>query len=314
MGGSAIGGDLLKDWARNKASIPIEVSRDYTLPDYAGVRSLVVVASYSGDTEESLSAFLDSTRRKSMVFCVSSGGSLIEFAEKLGVPFLRVPGGMPPRAAFPYMCLPLFGLLEKLGLVSGVSGQLHEAIKVLGEVTKDNAPAKPLRSNPAKILASGIGETTPFVYGFGFYRGIAHRFKQQFNENAKVPSKWEVFPELDHNEIVGWEKAGNLARHFSGVFLRDRNEADQVRSRIEITKTLIQPIVSKVFEVWSQGRGELAKMLSTVLLGDFTSVYLAVLRNVDPTPVQTINVLKQKLNESGTKETILRELKRLSRA
>ena len=143
-----------------------------------------------------------------MVYCVSSGGSLLEHAEKLNVPYLRVPAGMPPRAASPYLLVPQLMLLEKMGLVSGVSEGLDEAIQILEKVSRENAPEKPAETNLAKSLASGINGTVPVVYGFGIYRGVAQRWKQQFNENAKVPAKWEVFPELDHNEIVGWEKAG----------------------------------------------------------------------------------------------------------
>jgi len=307
MGGSAIGGELLKDWARDKAQVPIEVSRAYSLPAYADAKSLVLVMSYSGETEESLSAFLDAAKRRCMIFCVSSGGSLLEFAEKLGVPYLRVPSGMPPRAALPYMFVPLLKSLEKAGVVSGVSGELSEAVKLLVRVSCENAPEKPVKDNFAKMLASGINGGVPVVYGFGVYRSVAQRFKQQFNENSKVPSKWEFFSELNHNEIVGWENAGALAECFSTVFIRDKSESDEIRSRIETTKTLL-PSGSKAFEVWGQGRSELARMLSTVCVGDFTSVYLAVLRNVDPTPVDNINLLKEKMRQGGAKEKVKREL------
>jgi glucose/mannose-6-phosphate isomerase len=310
MGGSAIGGDILKDYTRSQAPVPIEVSRDYTLPAYANNKTLAVIVSYSGDTEESLSAFVDARKRRCMTYCISSGGNLLEFAEKLSVPHLRVPSGMPPRAASPYLLVPQLILLEKMRLVQGVPEGLREAAELLEQVSSDNAPEKPVKANPAKSLASGILGTVPVIYGFGIYRAVAQRYKQQFNENAKVPAKWEVFPELDHNEIVGWEKAGTLAKHFSTIFLRDKNEPAEVRNRIETTKNLM-PKASKQFEVWSQGKSTIAKMLSTILVGDFTSVYLAVLRRVDPTPVKTIVALKKKLGETGTKERIIRELEKL---
>src|SRR3990170_658472 len=310
MGGSAIGGELLKDWARNKVQVPIEINRDYTLPAYAGKRSLVVIVSYSGETEESLSALHDAVKKHCQAYCISSGGSLLEFAEKLSLPHLQVPAGMPPRAALPYLFVPLIVILEKMRLVTDVSDDLREGIKILAQVSNENMPERPLESNLAKTLASGINGTVPVVYGFGVYCGVARRFKQQFNENAKVPAKWEVFPELNHNEVVGWEKADALTKNFSTVFLRDKNEPSEVRSRIEITKTLM-PKTSKKFEVWAQGKSTLAKMLSTILVGDFTSVYLAVLRGIDPTPVQTIVTLKQKLGETGIREKTVRELEKL---
>jgi len=311
MGGSAIGGELLKDGARDKAQIPIEVSRAYSLPAYANKRSLVLVMSYSGETEESLSSFLDAVKRRCMIFCVSSGGSLLEFAGKLDVPYLRVPSGMPPRAALPYMFIPLLKALEKVDIVSGVSEEITEATKILEHVAGENAPHKPVKDNFAKTLATGVNGSVPEVYGFGVYRSVAQRFKQQFNENSKVPSKWEFFSELIHNEIVGWENAGKLEACFSTIFLRDKSEPDAIRSRIETTKTLL-PSGSKMFEVWSQGKSTLARMLSTICIGDFTSVYLAVLRGVDPTPVKNIALLKEKTKQSGAKEKIIRELAKIA--
>jgi glucose/mannose-6-phosphate isomerase len=115
MGGSAIGGELLKDFTRRSAKVPIEVSREYRLPSYADKNSLVILASYSGDTEETLSSFLDAKRRGCMMFCISSGGALLEYAEKLGVPFLQVKSGMPPRGAMPHMLVPLIEIVESWG-------------------------------------------------------------------------------------------------------------------------------------------------------------------------------------------------------
>ena len=311
MGGSGIGGEILKDYARDKAPMPIEISRDYTLPNYANRQSLVVVVSYSGDTEESLSAFLDAVKRRCKVFCISSGGALLQHAAKLGVPFLRVPTGMPPRAASPYLLVPQLLLLEKLNLVNGVSGALEEAFRVLERVSRENAPGNPPEKNSAKSLAIGLNGTVPVIYGFGVYRAVAQRWKQQFNENTKIPAKWEMLPELDHNEIVGWENAGDVTDCFSTVFIRDKQEPQEVRSRIETTKVLM-PEISKQFEVYAQGEGMLAKMLSIILVGDFTSIYLAILRKTDPTPVKTINALKKKLSETGIRERIIRELESIA--
>jgi glucose/mannose-6-phosphate isomerase len=311
MGGSGIGGDLLKDWARSRTTVPIEVNREYKLPAYAGKKTLVLLTSYSGDTEETLSAFLDALKRKCMIYCVSSGGALLENAERLGVPYLRVPGGMPPRAALPYLFVPLLFSLGKMGLVSGVEAELSEAVQLLEKIGRDNAPEKPTVENYSKALALNIGQTAPVVYGFNFYRSVAMRFKQQFNENSKVPAKWEVFSELNHNEIVGWERAGKLGKCFSAIFLRDSEEPTAIQSRIEITKELMEQEGVGILEIQAMGKNRLARMLSTVLLGDFTSVYLAVLRGVDPTPVKTINYLKETLKQNGFREKVIGELGKL---
>jgi len=312
MGGSGIGGELVKDYARDKSPIPIEVSKDYQLPAYAGKKTLVLLVSYSGETEETLSAFLDAVKRKCMVFCVSSGGHLLRFAEKFSTPYLRVPVDMPPRAALPYLVVPLLKCAEKIGAAPKVSDELSDAIELLKKVSSENAPEKPVIDNFSKNLALNLEGVIPVVYGFGVYRGVAMRWKQQFNENSKVPAKWEVFSELDHNEIVGWEEARELAKEHAAVFVRDEAEAMEIRGRIENTKELVQPILPKTFEVWAQGKNTLSKMLSTILIGDFTSVYLAILRKVDPTPVKTIQLLKDRLQQNGAKEKILCELEKIA--
>jgi glucose/mannose-6-phosphate isomerase len=312
MGGSGIGGDLLKDWARTKIAVPIEVNREYQLPQYAGKKTLVLITSYSGDTEESLGAFLDALKRKCMIFCVSSGGALLEHGERLKVPYLRVPGGMPPRAALPYLFVPLLIYLEKTGLAAGASEELNEALKLIEKISEDNSPEKLSQENFSKTLALNISQTVPVVYGYGVYRSVAMRFKQQFNENSKAPAKWEVFSELNHNEIVGWEIADELSKCFSSIFIRDKAEPAEIRSRIEITEELVAKAGLEVFEVPVQGKSSLAKMLSTVCIGDFTSVYLAFLRGVDPTPVKTINYLKDTLKLNGVREKIISELSKLN--
>jgi len=312
MGGSAIGGELLKDWTRDKIDVPIEICREYSLPAYANKKTLVFVISYSGETEEALSMFLDSTKRNCMTFCISSGGKLLRFAEKLSLPYLRVPSGFPPRAALPYLFLPMPIILEKLHLISNVSSEISEAIKVLEQVEDENSPKTPLDDNSSKILASKIDGTVPVVYGFGIYRAVAQRYKQQLNENSKIPAKWESFPELNHNEIVGWEGAKELPNCFSTIFIREMDEPEEIRQRIQVTKELMsQEATKKIFEVWSSGQSRLAKMLYTIYIGDFTSVYLAILRGVDPTPVKTISLLKERITQSGTKKKIIGEMQKL---
>jgi len=310
MGGSAIGGELLKDCTRDKIAVPIEVNREYSLPAYANKNTLVFVTSYSGETEESLSAFLDAIKRKCMTVCISSGGILQEFAEKLNVPHLRVPAGMAPRATLPYLFMPLPILLEKIGLVSDITPEISEVINILKRVSDANSPETPLKDNFSKALASNICGTIPVVYGFGFYRAVAQRLKTQFNENSKVPAKWEYFSELNHNEIVGWEEVKELAQFLSVIFIRANDEPEAMRQRIETTKELICKESVKVFEIHSLGKSMLAKMLSTIVIGDFTSVYLAILRGIDPTPVKTIALLKEKMRQVGIKEKVMNELKK----
>jgi glucose/mannose-6-phosphate isomerase len=311
MGGSAIGGELLKDWSRESIKVPVEVCREYRLPAYANEKTLVLLTSYSGETEETLSVFVDALKRKCMTLAISSGGALQKFAEELSVPHLLVPCGMAPRATLPYLFIPLPTILQKIGYVSNLNGELVETVRVLKQVAAENSPEIPPARNPAKILATEIMGTAPAVYGFQFYRAVAQRFKTQINENSKNPAKWEFFPELDHNEIVGWEVAKEFAKRFSLIFIRDKEESKEIRRRIEVSREIINRTLTKLFEVWSKGKTKLAKMSSVICVGDFTSVYLAVLRDIDPTPVKSIDVLKRKLKETGNKEKIISELQKL---
>jgi glucose/mannose-6-phosphate isomerase len=310
MGGSGIGGELLKDWARDRITVPIDVCKEYSLPAYACKNTLVFVISYSGETEETLSAFCDAIKRNCTIICISSGGKLHEFAEKLSFPHLLVPSGMVPRATLPYLFMPLVTTIEKIGLVSGVNDEISETTRVLEQVSADNSPEKPLSRNFSKNLAKNVSGTVPAVYGFGFYRTVAQRLKTQFNENSKNPAKWEVFPELDHNEIVGWEAAAEFANCFSAILVRDAEEPAEIRQRIEVTKELMNQQIKKIYEIHSLGESRLAKMASVICTGDFTSVYLAILRGIDPTPVKTITLLKGKLEQTGLKEKVLCELQR----
>jgi glucose/mannose-6-phosphate isomerase len=312
MGGSGIGGELLKDWCRDKAAVPIEVCNEYRLPEYANKNSLVFVVSYSGETEETLSVFLHALRKKCMIICISSGGELLNIAEKLSVPHLLAPSGMAPRATLPYLFMPMPAILQKIGLVSNVEKEFSETVKILKQVSAENSPKKPVEDNFSKTLASNILGTVPIIYGFRLYRAVAQRFKTQFNENSKNPAKWEFFSELDHNEIVGWEHAKEFSRLLSVIFIRDRDEPIEMRQRINVTKELIHRVEPRLFEVWSRGKSSMAKMASVVCTGDFTSIYLALLRGIDPTPVKTITLLKDKLKKTGTKEKVVHELRKLA--
>ncbi|MEM0313393.1 MAG: bifunctional phosphoglucose/phosphomannose isomerase [Candidatus Bathyarchaeia archaeon] len=312
MGGSAIGGELLKDWAWSELAVPVEVCRGYSLPAYVKKSTLVFIISYSGETEETLSTLLEAIQRNCMIICISSGGILANLAEKMNLPILKVPAGIPPRAALPYLFIPMLVFMDKLDLASDVEGEISEAVSIMRKTCMENSPETPLKENFSKELALGINGTVPVIYGFGFYRSVVQRFKQQFNENSKIPAKYEIFPELNHNEVVGWEGAGGIAKYFSAIIIRDKEEGEEIRSRIEATKKAVLKDLAGIYEIWSRGESRLAKMLSILLVGDFVSVYLAILRGVDPTPVKTIDLIKKDLEDAGIKHRIVEKLKRLA--
>ena len=312
MGGSAIGGEILHDWLRDTLPIPIEVCRDYTLPAYVNMDTLVFVNSYSGNTEETLTAFLTAISRKCTVTAVTSDGQLESFCKKLRVPRTIVPEGLQPRVAIPYMFFPLPVLMEKMGVISSIDDELEEAIHILERVAKANAQDVPTKNNRAKQLATELVDTIPVVYGFRQYSSVAQRLKAQFNENSKVHSRYELFPELNHNETVGYEASESLTKKMSIILIRDPQEPPEIRDRIETTTKLVFNRANKVQEIWADGKGKLAKMFSVMCMGDFASVYLAILQNRDPTPVNTIDMVKRELaKKTRAKERFEAELAKL---
>lgn len=313
MGGSAIGGDILRTWLSDYLPIPISVSRDYHLPAYANNRTLVFAVSYSGNTEETLSSFMEAVQRRCMVIGISSGGSLQKFCQELKIPFVKLPENMPPRTAIPYLFFPLVIAMEKLGALKGRREEIAESLTVLRKIREDIKPESPTPRNMAKQIALQIKGTAPVVYGFGSFESVALRIKTQFNENSKVPAKCGVFPELNHNEIVGWGGPKELTKIFSIILIRDSDEPPEIKARIDLTKeTALKGKVGKILELYAKGRSKLAKMLSTMYIGDFASVYLAILYEVDPTTTEVITRMKEELerevNVPGKIERQFREL------
>jgi glucose/mannose-6-phosphate isomerase len=297
MGGSAIGGEILQDWLREELPIPVEVCKDYVLPAYANEDTLFFANSYSGNTEETLSAFVEAIRRRCLTMSITSGGHLLSFSKKLQVPHVMIPSQLPPRVAIPYLFFPSPVLLERMGVLSGKEEEIEEAVQILKRVGEENSPETPTENNTAKKLALELVETTPIIYGFRQYQAIARRLKTQFNENSKVPSKNDVFPELNHNETVGWEAPEALTKNYSILLIRDPDEPPEIKHRIEATKSLALHKAKKVLEIHARGKGKLAKMFSVLRVGDFTSVYLAILQKVDPTPVNIIDRIKVEMKK-----------------
>jgi len=305
MGGSAIGGEILREWLLDRISIPIEVCKDYVLPAYVNKDTLVFAVSYSGETEETLNAFLEAVKRGSLVVSITSGGHLQSFSEKLGVPCVKVQKGLAPRVAFPYLFFPLIPFLENFWILKSYEEEVEEAIGVLEKIRDENAQEVSLQENFAKKLAWELRDSVPIVYGFRQYSAVARRLKSEFNENSKIPSFFDVFPELNHNEIMGWEATEELTKAFSVLLIRDKEEPPEIRQKIELTKKLALHKAKKTLEIHAKGKGKLAKMLSVMYLGDLASVYLAILRGVDPLPVETISLLKEQLSE---KFSLVKEL------
>ncbi|MBV9309941.1 MAG: bifunctional phosphoglucose/phosphomannose isomerase [Solirubrobacterales bacterium] len=295
MGGSAIGGALARAALADRASRPIVLARGYALPPWTTPDTTVLCASYSGDTEETLAVFEAAGALGARRIVATIGGKLAEAARAESVPVIPLPGGFQPRSAVAYS---LVVALEVAGLC-GVGERLHAEVDVAAahaqRLVPEWSPDGPDDSLP-KEIARGLQDTVPQVAGAGLTAPIAYRWKTQINENAKVPSFAVELPELDHNEIVGWEGAAELGR-FSAVFLDDSDLHPRIRQRIELSRGLIAGRGATTYRVESIGENPIERVVSLVLLGDLVSLYLAVLRAVDPTPIQVIDTLKQALGQ-----------------
>ncbi len=294
MGGSGISGQLLRDWARDRLDVPVDVVNDYHLPAYCGDRTLVFVESYSGNTEETLSCFEDAMMRGCQTVAIASGGELVARARQRGVPLVMIPDDLPvPRAATAYLLVPLLVGMEAVGLAYALD-ELREAHTVLSGIQKQLAPATPTDGNPAKQMAHSLHGTIPVIYGQGILGAAARRWRCQLNENPKMLARDDVFPECNHNDTPAWGESGNQDL-FSVVILRDNMEDQDTIDRIELTREIAFRNARLTCEVRAQGEGALARILSTTYVGDYTSLYLAFLKGMDPAPVEMIEDLKKAL-------------------
>ncbi len=295
MGGSAIGGALARAALGDHVSRPIFVTRAYGLPTWTTPDTMVLCASYSGETEETLACYESAGALGAKRTVVTTGGRLAEMARADGVPVIPIPGGFQPRAAVAYMIVAALEVAALCGAGSRLTSEIDVAASHTEQLVAEWGPDAP-EDSLAKELARGLHGTIPVIAGAGLTTPIAYRWKTQFNENAKQPAFFSELPELDHNELVGWEGAPELGR-FSAVFLDDSDAHPRVKERMELTERLIAGNAAASFRLETRGETAIERVISLVLLGDLVSIYLATLRGVDPGPVKILDELKAALAE-----------------
>ena len=294
MGGSAIGGDIVLACVPDMP-VPSTVVRGYELPAWVGPPTLIVAASYSGDTEETLSCAAEALARGCRPVCVTSGGRLSAFAREHALPLVPITGGLQPRASVGHLSAPLLAVLESAGLCAPVQTDLDEAVRLLRAGLAELAPGAGQTAEPAKALARTLHGHQTVVYGAGLTVPAARRWKGQINENAKAPSFWNELPELDHNELMGWTSLPELTAATAAVFLEDAASDARLLRRVELTAAEIEALGVTVVRVRARGSSRLARLFSLVQLGDYVSFYLALLYGVDPTPVKAIQDFKARV-------------------
>jgi glucose/mannose-6-phosphate isomerase len=293
MGGSAIGGDLAAAAIGARARLPLCTVRGYSLPPATARNALVLCASYSGETEETLACFAAAGEAGAERVALTTGGSLAAAARSEAVPVIGVPAGMQPRAAVAYMVVGVLECAALCGAAPSLRAEVEAASDLLSRLASEWGPDGRTDALPERI-ARRLNGTVPVIYGAGATAPVALRWKTQINENAELPAFHGEIPEIDHNELSGWAGARGLAP-LAAVVLDDAGADERVRRRTALTGAELRASGVEVVEVESVGASALERVMTGTMLGDLVSVYLAVLRGVDPTPVEAIDRFKHAL-------------------
>lgn len=302
MGGSGFAGDIIKSLIKDEIDIPVEIVKNYDLPGFVKDNWLVIPVSYSGNTEETISAVRQALKRGCTILCVTSGGEMEKIAKENNHVVIKVPSGFQPRGASGYLFFSTYLLLGRMGIININTEDVKESLDLIKDKTSCYKREVKVKENYAKQIALEIGNKLPVIYGTsGILSTVAFRWKCQFNENSKFPSFWSEFPELNHNETVGWENCKELTSNFVLVVFKDNAATIRIKVRIDTTVELIKDNLNKIIEIPVEGKSKLAKALSLMYLGNISSVYLALLNGTDPTPVDKISILKAELSKIDKK-------------
>lgn len=286
LGGSGIGGTIISQVVGENANCPIVINKDYKIPAFVCKNTLVIACSYSGNTEESIEMLKQAESKNAVIACITSGGKLLEIAQQKKYNHIVIPGGYPPRAAFGLAFPPLFFLLSHYHIISfDYVVQLNNVVKLI-DAEEEKIVAE------AKIVSEKLFNKIPVIYADSWFEGVAVRFRQQINENAKMLCWHHVIPEMNHNELVGWTtKNENLAV----VLFRNEDDYFRTQKRMEINKTVFSKYTSTIIEIFSKGNSRLEQALYLIHLGDWISYLLAEKKGIDVTEVDVITNLKNEL-------------------
>ena len=286
LGGSGIGGSIVQNYVFDKLKVPFVVNKDYFLPAFVSKDSLVIVCSYSGNTEETLAAMQQAIKIKATIVCITSGGKVAEIAKKKGIDCILVPAGMPPRSCIGYSLVQLMYVMSHFGMADlSFEKDIKASIKFMVANEKET-------QKKAKAFAKKLFGKMPVIYSSATFEGMAIRFRQQLNENSKLLGWHGAIPEMNHNELVGWrDSAPNLAV----VLLRNADDYERVQTRMEINKKIIKKYTTSITEIYSEGKSYWEKIFYFIHLTDWISVYLADMRELDATEVKVIDFLKGSL-------------------
>jgi glucose/mannose-6-phosphate isomerase len=297
LGGSAIGGDLLRSYTASEIKVPIYINRNYTLPAFAKKDTLAIISSYSGNTEETVTAFKKALARKCQIVCITSGGTVEKIAKKNGCLLIKIPGGLQPRCALGYSFFTLLILFTKLKFISDNSSEINDVIINLEQALTEYTNVA-FAENEALRIAAVLKDKLPIIYSSVDVLDIVNlRWRGQISENAKMLAYGNLFPEMNHNELVGWKLNEDILKKTVVVFLEDAKDNPRIKMRMKITDKVFKKYTSNILHLNSDCKTELARIFDLIYLGDWVSYYLAILNEVNPTPVDAISYLKKQLEK-----------------
>ncbi|MFQ5584240.1 MAG: bifunctional phosphoglucose/phosphomannose isomerase [Calditrichia bacterium] len=298
MGGSAISSDLFISYAREELKYPAFVNRDYSIPSFVDEGTLFIATSYSGNTEETLTAVRSAAQAGARIIGISSGGALKEFCSQKNYLHLKVPAGLPPRQALGYLFFPLLFLFQHFNFISKKEDEIHETYYLLKDLISRYSPDLSVGDNLPNHIAQTLFHAVPVIYTASPYlAALPVRWRNQFNENSKMMAFSNIFPELNHNEIMGWEGPAEVNRVFRVIILRDVEESPRNKQRLKITKKILRGNNVSILEVFAEGKSRLARLFSLIATGDWASYYLAMLNEVEPIKIDSIDLLKNELSK-----------------
>lgn len=292
MGGSALAAELLKSW--QSLSVPFEIIKGYDLPAYVGDETLCIISSYSGNTEETLSACDNAEKKQAQIVVITSGGKLAEIAKRQKHPILTLPTASQPRYATFYSLVALATILDTAAITDDAVGELNNISQTLKQAVNEWRPDTVTEQNQAKQIALDVVGKSPVIYGGPLLGAAAYKWKISFNENAKNVAWCNQYPEFNHNEFVGWS-SHPIDKPYAVIDLKSSFDNDQIKKRFALSAKLLSGKRPNPIVVEAQGETALEQLLWTVMLGDFVSIYTALLNGVNPTPVDLIEKLKAEL-------------------
>lgn len=288
LGGSGIGGTILNELVNDSCSVPIIINKDYFLPAFANANTLLIVSSYSGNTEETVQVLNEAISKKVQIVCVTSGGKVLELAKQHQFDFIEIPGGNPPRSCIGYSLVQLIQVLISKGFADKtLMADLDMSIELLN---KEKDAIKTEASEIAKKLSGQIA----IIYSLGSCEGVSVRFRQQINENSKALCWHHVFPEMNHNELVGWTTEN---KNLSVVTFHTSFDYKRTQKRYEVCKPIFQKYAKEVIDIKAKGLSKLEQFIYLIHIGDWISCYIADIRGIDPVEVNVIDQLKKELSK-----------------